>query len=122
MTEIVIPTSPDELEEMLNDNGRISAVFKDSKLQKEFMTNYAQAFNKRNTDLVAEQREQMQLVLAEMLNENGAHRLPPALAAQVRPQAAPGSQERKQSLYNRHAHGSDLNCVYDSLRHFGHAI
>src|SRR5258706_532905 len=122
MTEIVIPKGPDELEEMLNDNGRISAVFKDSKLQKEFMTNYATAFNKRNTDLLAEQREQMQLVLAEMLSENGAHRLPPALAAQVRPQAAPGSQERKQSLYNRHAHGSALNGVYGSLGDFVRAI
>jgi len=122
MTEIVIPTSPDELEEMLNDNGRISAVFKDAKLQKEFMTNYATAFNKRNADMLAEQKEQMQLVLAEMLQENGSHKIPAGLVAKATKAAEPGSVVRQQSLYNRSAHGAQMNGTFESVGDFFRAV
>src|SRR5260221_3639810 len=124
MTEIVIPTSPDELEEMLNDGDRIKPVFNDPKLLREYMTKYAGAFNKRNTDLLAEQKEQMQLVLAEMLSEHGVHNngVPAALRDRIRPNAAPRSPERRQSLYNRSAHGAQLNSAFEEFSDFMRAV
>jgi HK97 family phage major capsid protein len=122
MTEIVIPTSPDELEEMLHDDKRIGPVFADAKLQKEFMTNYAQAFNKRNADMLAEQKEQMQLVLAEMLQENGSHKIPAGLVAKTVKKAEPGSVVRQQSFYNQSAHGAPLNGTFETIGDFFRAV
>ena len=129
MTEIVIPASADELEEMLHDNAVIGEVFKDSAKQKEFMTAYAEAFNKRNADMREQQKEQMQLVLAEWLRENGG--MPavplPGLGPKGHPSAGgpgagPGSAIRNQSLYGRSAAGAQLNGTFSSIGDFMRAV
>lgn len=72
-TTIPIPTSADELEEMLTD-GRVGDMFADGKPTAEFgefIRNYASALQGKNTELAARVREETQLVLDEWLKGNG---------------------------------------------------
>src|SRR5258706_11826493 len=127
MTEIVIPTSADELEEMLNDNNRITPVFKDPKLYRQFVANYAKSWNKRNADALAAQREQMQVILADLLKENGVKGN--GLKVDLSESGAPSLQGlsnsgsyRKHRLYNKAAPGASVNKLFGDQAAFFQAL
>ena len=69
MTGIAIPETSDELEELLNDDKRIAAVFAEGKLA-EFNRQYqAKALAKKAADLAPQMREQMQLGTQQVLQD-----------------------------------------------------
>jgi HK97 family phage major capsid protein len=128
VTTIVIPDSADDLQAMLSDDGRIGPVMADGGLRKEFLLKYASAWNKKNTEALAEQKEQMQLVLAEWLRDNKAEGFAPVGAAPpLGPSGMPyaggpgtgvGSVARRQSLYAKTAYGAPLNGAFASVGDF----
>ncbi|MFC5834647.1 phage major capsid protein [Nonomuraea insulae] len=107
MNTNVIPTSADDLEEMLTD-GRVTAMFEDGKPKPEFgefIRNYAKVLQGKGTELAAQVREETQRVLAEYLREHGTsevNRLDLAPGKQVKPSnTAPGA--KVDALFNSHA-------------------
>lgn len=73
---VAIPTSPSELEELLADTtktGEIFAAMKngDSKPFQELIRNYASNVAKKDPEIGAQVREQVQLVMADFLEKNG---------------------------------------------------
>lgn len=66
MTKVIIPTNPAELEEMLNDTGRIENLMKEGQFP-ELVTAYARTVMNKDADLSAQIREQTQIALAEMV-------------------------------------------------------
>lgn len=124
---ITIPDTSEGLEEMLRDQAKFKAVFGNPDTLKEFLGKYAEVRNKKDADLAAQQREQMQQVLGEWLRENGvAGQAPPVSVASGRPVIgrgpAPGSMAARQSLYSNAAAGAQLNGAFDSLGDFFRAV
>lgn len=73
MPDIKIPTSAAELEAMLADDKALATIAKTPADLGEFMRNYVKSQQEKIGDnLAAQAREQAQIVLAEMLKENGA--------------------------------------------------
>src|SRR5258708_947908 len=123
-----IPETGEELREFLADQKKVGAVFSATAVNdgtaKKFLDAHAAIRNKKDAELQAQQREQMQIVLAEFLRDSGAQAGPPVgLSASGRPFAGtpgngPGSVVRRQSLYNKSAHGSSLNGMFDTMGDF----
>lgn len=125
---ITIPDTSEGLEEMLHDPAKVKAVFGNPDSLKDFLGKYADLRNAKDAELQAQQREQMQIVLAEFLSQTGARNVPTAAvpgagqAALNRLSNAPGSPQRRQSLYNKAAHGAALDGAFGSLGDFMRAV
>src|SRR5258708_7956733 len=127
-----IPETGEELREFLADQKKVGAVSSATAVNdgtaKKFLDAHAAIRNKKDAELQAQQREQMQIVLAEFLRDPGAQAGPPVgLPASGRPFAGPpgngpGSVVRRQSLYNKSAHGSPLNGRFDTRGDFCRAV
>src|SRR5258708_34253324 len=127
-----IPETGEELREFLADQKKVGAVSSATAVNdgtaKKFLDAHAAIRNKKDAELQAQQREQMQIVLAEFLRDPGAQAGPPVgLPASGRPFAGPpgngpGSVVRRQSLYNKSAHGSPLNGMFDTMGDFFRAV
>lgn len=115
MSKIVIPTAPSELEEMLNDRGRIEALMKDGQFP-DFITAYARTVMNKDADLGTQVREQTQLALAEMLGADsgdaGIKRLNMALRKEQ------GSGAIRNAAYNPKAPAASLDGTYEGLGDF----
>ena len=120
--EITIPDTSEGLEELLNDPAKRRAVFSNSETTKTFLAKHAELRNAKDAELQAQAREQMQIVLAEYLRENGGRNVPPVGMPGGRPSIgtgpAPGSVAHRQSLYSKAAHGSQLNGTFETLGDF----
>ncbi len=105
--KITIPTSPVELEAMLQDGKKMQAIF-GTPLFGEFITNYARSVHEKDLSIANQVQEQVQRVLADWLRENqpeGIDRLdltPKAVAK------SPGHDARN-NLYNPRAMGASLD-------------
>src|SRR5258706_1605741 len=127
MTKIAMPTTGDELQEFLGDPAKVTAVFSKEAVKngefKEFLETHARIRNAKDDELKAQVQEQTQVILAEYLRDTGAQKIPPGLAAKAqKPMAEPGSVVRRQSLYNRSAHGTQLNGTFDTFGDFMRAV
>jgi HK97 family phage major capsid protein len=133
MTDIKIPATAEELEEFLREPAKVAAVFSQESLKngktKEFLDSHVKIRNAKDGELQAQQREQMQLVLAEFLKESGRNAPPVSMSASGRPVLGgragarePGSAARQQSLYNKAAHGAKLDGVFDTIGDFMRAV
>jgi HK97 family phage major capsid protein len=127
VTDITIPDTSEGLEELLLDPAKRKAVFSNSDTLKEFLNKHADLRNAKDAELQAQQREQMQQVLAEFLRDSGAQTVPPAVGlSNGRPVIgrgpAPGSVAARQSLYARSAHGAQLNGAFDTMGDFFRAV
>lgn len=133
MDDIKIPETAEELQEFLADPKKASAVFSPEAVNngtaKKFLTAHAEIRNKKDAELAAQQREQMQLVVAEFLQQNGGTPgMPlPGLGPKGHPSAGgpgagPGSAIRNQSLYGRSAAGAQLNGTFGSIGDFMRAV
>jgi HK97 family phage major capsid protein len=130
MTKIAMPTTGEELQEFLGDATKVSAVFSKEALKdgttKEFLDAHVKIRNAKDQELEAQAREQMQIVLAEFLRNNGGAggSIPAAaLAGKGRPGftgtgPAPGTVAHKQSLYSRSSKSAQLNGAFDSFGDF----
>lgn len=67
---ITIPEAPHELEEMLNDGARMQAVLKEGQFG-DFIKQYQAKVAKKDPDIKAEVKEQIQLGFAEWMKESG---------------------------------------------------
>src|SRR6266516_2949023 len=116
--QITIPDTSEGLEELLHDPAKVKAIFSKPDTLKAFLAKHA--------DLQAQAREQMQIVLAEYLRENGGKGTPPVGMSGGRPYVgngpAPGSAAHRQSLYSKAAYGAKLNGAFDTFGDFMRAV
>src|SRR5258708_18763540 len=123
MTDIKIPVTAEELEESLHDPARVAAVFSKDALKngtmKEFLDSHVKIRNARDAELEAQQREQMQIVLAELLRDSGAPKIPPSLAAKASPRPGePGRVIGPQSTPTSAAHFAQLDWAFYAVADF----
>jgi len=107
-----IPTAATELEEFLNDTGKMSALFDNGKATPqlgEFLRNYATAHNRRDAEFGEQIREQVQATMQEFLRDAPSGRVPLSASAAPGSPSAPGS--RVDGIYADH--GEFLQAVYD---------
>lgn len=115
MTAPTIPTSAAELEAMLQDTATLATVAKTPASLGEFIRNYAEAqMAKHGEHIEAQIREQSQIVLAEMLKENGA-----ALTNRSKLDLANGGgAAKKGAAYSPDAIGACLDGEFKSVSDF----
>ncbi|MDX3759340.1 phage major capsid protein [Streptomyces sp. AK02-04a] len=121
---ITIPDSPAALEETLNDSEKMKELWASKEKLGEFIEGYANAVDKADRgSMKAEAREQMQLVLAEYLKNNGSDAKPPVdmagnRAHNLRPEIKGLSSGARKSLYNRRAPGAAADGIFDDASEF----
>ncbi|NUS26051.1 MAG: phage major capsid protein [Streptomyces sp.] len=121
---ITIPDSPAALAETLSDADKMKELWASKEKLGEFIEGYAQAVDKANKgEINAQAREQMQLVLAEYLKNNGSDAKPPVdlagkSAANLRPEIKGMSSGARKSLYNRRAPGAAADGIFDDASEF----
>ena len=125
MTKAPNPASPAELVEVLNDGDRMKELWADKEKLEGFITGYAENFAGRDKgETQAQAREQMQLVLAEYLKNNGgkAGDTPPVslggAAASMRPQVQGVRTSAQRALYAKRAPGAQANGIFDDAAEF----
>lgn len=116
-----IPTTPDELAELLTDQKALDAVMAaDAETRAEWFTKYTKAVNK--ADAVARQvTEQVSATMLEWLQENGAPANRPDvsdLAGAMVKQFGPASNTPHPSIYNPRAMGAALDDMYEHSADF----
>lgn len=121
---ISIPDSPAGLAEVLNDAGKLQELWASKESLGEFIEGYAKAVDKADRgEMKAEAREQMQLVLAEYLKNNGSSDKPPVdyagkRADNLQPQIKGLSSGARKSLYNRRAPGAAADGIFADASEF----
>src|SRR5277367_2195041 len=70
-TKVVIPQSPEELTEILNDAGKLGEIFADKDSMTEFMTSYSRNVINKDETFAQQLREQVQLGMGEFMKANG---------------------------------------------------
>jgi len=128
MTKVVIPQSPEELAEILNDAGKLKEIFSNPESIKDFMTSYSRNVINKDETFAQQLREQVQLGMSEFLKANGIGKGLPVTMAGGQPRLN-GKDMRKVSLgrgaaYNKGAPGArrGLDEVFDSSAEFFQAI
>ncbi len=111
-----IPTTSDELAELLTDRKRMDEVYSSPTDFAAFMTNYARAANKADDGIQRQIDEGVQRGLADFAKTNNVvlkrPDLAPASPADVRASKATGA------AYNKHAMGVPLNGEFTDLMDF----
>jgi HK97 family phage major capsid protein len=121
---ITIPDSPAGLAEVLNDADKLKELWASKDALGDFIEGYATAVDKANKgEINAQAREQMQLVLAEYLKNNGSSEKPPVdlagkRASNLAPQIQGLSSGARKSLYNRRAPGAAADGIFDDAGEF----
>lgn len=121
---ITIPDSPAGLAEVLNDADKLKELWASKDALEQFITGYAGAVDKADKgEIKAEAREQMQLVLAEYLKNNGSDARPPVdyagkRASDQRPEIKGLSSGARKSLYNRRAPGARADGIFEDASEF----
>lgn len=118
---ITIPDSSAGLAEALADTEKMKALWASPTALGEFIEGYAAKADKG--EMKAEAREQMQLVLAEYLKQNGSDAKPPvdytgARPDQQRPHIPGVTGSARKSLYNRHAVGTKADGIFADAAEF----
>jgi len=128
---ITIPEAPHELEEMLNDGAKMQAVFKEGQFG-DFVRAYQNTVAKKNPDIKAEVKEQIQLGFAEWMKESGVKNgdappvdLTPGSAAQPRVQGYQPRGKRtsaQRALTSQRAAGRKVDGIFQDSGEFFQAI
>lgn len=113
---VAIPTSPSELEEMLNDSAKMKQVFNEPGAFKELIKNYASTFAKNDTEVGAQVREQVQIQMAEFLEKNGIGKksVPLDFRWDNTPRAL-GTGAVRNAAYNPKLPTAKLDGLYDGI-------
>lgn len=120
---VAIPTSPSELEELLADSSKTSEIFGalqkgDAKPFQDLIKAYAGNVAKKDPDIGAQVREQVQLVMADFLEKNGQDRK--GVKLDFRPDGDPVAKYAK--LHNKKAVGAPLDGVFPDVTAFLQAV
>lgn len=111
---IPVPTSPTELEDMLNDDARLKALYASPHGEfAEFIRNYAKAASAKDPTISEQIRDEVQRVTADFFRENHADDL-------RRLNLGPGSPQPKDrgAAYNPKAAGAALDGLFNSPGEF----
>jgi HK97 family phage major capsid protein len=119
MPDVQIPTSPQELEEMLLDSNKMQDLFKNPKAFGEFITNYGRAALDKDQSIATQVREETQRVLGEFLKTQKNN-----VPVNLNPlDGVPNYyQARKNALYNKAAVGASVDKLYSSQGDFFRSI
>jgi len=123
---ITIPDSPAGLADVLADADKVKELWASKENLEGFINGYAKAVDKADRgEMRAEAREQMQLVLAEYLKNNGAtdapkvnladgpsHKRTPMIAG------LPSATAGRKSVYNRRAPGAAADGIFEDASEF----
>lgn len=119
MTTDAIPTSPAELEEMLQDTHKMQDLFKNPAKFGEFIRNYGQTVLNKDESIATQVREETQRVLAEFVKtrkQNVPLNLNPL-------DGVPNYyQARKNALYNQAAYGAKVDKHWNAQSDFLRAV
>lgn len=124
MTTLTVPNDSAGLAETLNDPAKLKALWESKDTLETFINSYAQAVDKADRgEMKAEAREQMQLVLAEYLKNNGSNEAPKVdmsegPAHKLRPHLKDLPSGWKQSLYNSDAPGAAADGIFKNASEF----
>lgn len=113
MARMTIPTSQNELEELLADTSKISNLAKEGQLE-ETMQSYAAMVNKKNPDIQEQIKEQVKAVAFDFLREN---KQSTAGATEIRP-----GKGKDVSVYNSAAPGADVEAHFAGMSDFFQTI
>ena len=109
MTAPVIPTSADELEEMLGDTSRMQDVFKDKSRFGEFITNYAKTVLNKDSSIATQVQEETQRVLSSWLKDNGQENI-----KRVNLDPNQGVSNQRTQVYNPKAMGAAIDKEFEN--------
>jgi HK97 family phage major capsid protein len=121
---ITIPDSPAGLTDVLNDASKMKELWASKEALGEFIEGYATTVDKADKGQIkAEAREQMQLVLAEYLKNNGSNEAPPVQlsdgpAHKQRPMIAGLAPKTGKNTYNRRAPGASADGIFEDASEF----
>lgn len=120
---VAIPTSPSELEELLADSSKTSEIFADlqkgnAKPFQDLIKNYAANVAKKDPDIGAQVREQVQLVMADFLEKNGQDKK--GVKLDFSGNADPVVRYAK--LHNKKAVGAPLDGVFPDVTAYLQAV
>jgi HK97 family phage major capsid protein len=126
---IVIPQSPDELAELVDDADKRRKVFANKDTAREFLNAYARNVMNKDQDFAAQMREQVQMGMAEFLKANGGKNGPPVGLSDLGRPTLNGKEFRNVSTgrgaaYNKLAPGArkGLDDVFENSADFFQAI
>jgi HK97 family phage major capsid protein len=115
MTGIAIPEAPAELEDMLTDGARMTAILKEGRLG-DVIKAYQKNIAAKDPDIQAQIREGVQLGMAEFLNASGGEaKDAPPVDMSPGPSARPyikGLTSAERALNNRHAPGLKTEGIF----------
>jgi len=115
--KLVIPSTPDELEAMLGDPGRMQGVFGDKELFSQFIRAYASNVLDKDQSIADQVRDETQRVLAQWLKDNQADGIRRVNLDPAQPVAGRGA--KAQGLYNPKAMGAAIDKEFaDSAEYF----
>lgn len=103
-----VPTTPQELEEWLNDKAKLEASLKDGTFH-EAMKNYAKSMRENDKSLAAQVKEQTQAALADMLKTDVKN------VKRLNLHPTPGSGAVRNAAYNAKAPTAQLDGLYSGL-------
>ena len=116
--KLATPTDPDALLTDLNDEAKRAELFADPEAFGSFIKNYAEAVNKKQTDIADQTRDQVKSILADWLKENEAE-----LLGNTVKQALPGVRGAYNPTgYNKRAPGAALDNVFEDKVDFLQSI
>jgi len=109
---LAVPTDPDALLADLSDDAKRKALLEDPKAFGEYIANYADAVNKRDTAISDQVKDQVSATLAQWLKDNEAELL-------GNTSAHPGVNAKiKAAGYNNRAPGAKVDNLFDDLPDF----
>lgn len=111
---VVIPESPAELEQMLNDDKWLKNVFASGKLG-DVVKQYAKNVAEKDVDLTQQVKEQTQAAMAEFLRSNGAATNRLNLDYKAGTPVARGTGAIRNAAYNPKAPTAQLDGLYNGL-------
>lgn len=106
-----VPTSPDELLDMLGDDAKVSALLAEPEKFKATIQSYVKAVNDRDQSLRTQVTEQVQATLADFLREHGQD--VSAKRPDLTPDAAHGVNRGQH--YARRAPGAKVDALFGEL-------
>ncbi|GAA4226087.1 hypothetical protein GCM10022254_09880 [Actinomadura meridiana] len=112
---VTIPTSADELEDMLGDPQQMQDVFADKTQFREFIRNYAKSTMAMDASIATQVREETQRVLATWLRENQVDNIK---RLNLTPGSDPTPSAKRSAHYNPAAPGAKVDKLFPTTREY----
>lgn len=115
---LTVPSTPDELEEMLGDDKQLKDLLAEGKLG-DLVKNYAQSLHDKDSGIAQQIKDEVQRVTAEMLRENKATRETNDVAKKLFPGATAEAPNR---IHNKKAPGAKADHLFEDTASYLSAI